>query len=254
MGTAEAAPPCLFYKAVKRTADPAVFRSLCGDVLWRVGQTNVLHSAPVVGLCGFHACENPAAPFLSVLGYKYSRATDALLAVTLGGKMVSNGITTAATSCTALRVVPVEEWVELVRAPAVLKNTTSDEFHVQNGEPHRDGDAPAIVWASGSQEWYKDGKVHRDEDKPAVISDRGFQGWYKDGKRHRDGDKPACIWEDGSLVWYKEGKIHRDGDKPAVIWQSGRQVWYKDGKRHRDGDKPVIVSADGVEIFGGVAG
>jgi len=81
----------------------------------------------------------------------------------------------------------------------------------------------------GTQLWYKDGQRHREGDKPAVIWADGEQFWFKDGKKHRDGDLPAEIWADGTQFWYRNGQCHRDRDLPAVIYANGDQWWYKLG-------------------------
>ncbi len=74
-----------------------------------------------------------------------------------------------------------------------------------------------------------------------VIFADGSQQFYKNGQLHRDGDKPAVIWTDGTQKFYKNGQLHRDGDKPAVIGSNGSQQFYKNGQRQRDGDKPAII-------------
>jgi hypothetical protein len=99
--------------------------------------------------------------------------------------------------------------------------------------PHSIDDLPAVITASGHQEWYKEGKLHRDGDLPAVIYVNGSQEWYKEGELHRDGDLPAVIRANVTQVWYKEGKRHRDGDLPAVIAPDGHQYWYKEGERYK---------------------
>ena len=40
---------------------------------------------------------------------------------------------------------------------------------------HREG-GPAIVYAAGGEEWYKNGQIHR-EDGPAIICD-GVKSYY----------------------------------------------------------------------------
>jgi len=58
----------------------------------------------------------------------------------------------------------------------------------------------------GNKTWRnKESQIHRDNDKPAIIYADGTQHWYKEGKHHRDNDKPAIIYSDGSQYWYKEG-------------------------------------------------
>ena len=64
---------------------------------------------------------------------------------------------------------------------------------------------PAIIYASGTQEWYKNGKRHREGDLPAVIYAHGTQEWYVNGKRHREGDLPAIIYDDDSQEWWING-------------------------------------------------
>ena len=46
----------------------------------------------------------------------------------------------------------------------------------------REGDLPAVEWASGTKEWYKNGLRHRDGDLPAVVAADGTQQWWKNGK------------------------------------------------------------------------
>jgi hypothetical protein len=60
----------------------------------------------------------------------------------------------------------------------------------------------------GDQFWYKNGKLHRDGDLPAVIYATGDQLWYKNGKLHRDGDLPAAIYADGSQFYYKNSMYY----------------------------------------------
>lgn len=123
----------------------------------------------------------------------------------------------------------------------------------KDGKIHRDGDKPARVSPSGTQEWYKDGKIHRDGDKPAVISHDGTQSWYKDGKIHRDGDQPARISHLGVQTWYKDGKVYREGDKPTMMLPNGVQIWNRIGRtaplRHRDDGKPAVVFPSGKKEY-----
>ena len=73
------------------------------------------------------------------------------------------------------------------------------------GQIHRDGDEPAIIYVNGNQEWYKKGEIHRDGDLPAIIYSNGEKAWYKNGNHHRDGDFPAIICSNGDKYWYKNG-------------------------------------------------
>jgi len=74
---------------------------------------------------------------------------------------------------------------------------------------------PAIEYADGSKEYYKDGKPHRDNDPvlgsmPAIERANGTKEYYKDGKRHRDDDPelgpmPAIERANGTKEYYKDG-------------------------------------------------
>ena len=79
-------------------------------------------------------------------------------------------------------------------------------------------------------EWKKDGQHHRDGDLPSIVFKSGFRSWCKEGTLHRDGDLPARIWETGQQEWYKAGKMHRDGKLPALVSASGQVcMWYING-------------------------
>lgn len=87
----------------------------------------------------------------------------------------------------------------------------------------------------GNLRFYKDGELHRDGDLPAVIYADGTRCWWKNGKRHRDNDLPAIICVNGDRGWFKNGLPHRDGDKPAVISPSTSGTlkrWYKNGEEY----------------------
>ena len=49
------------------------------------------------------------------------------------------------------------------------------------GQWHRD-DGPAIEWADGTKQWYKNGLFHR-EDGPAIEYADGYKEWYIEGKQ-----------------------------------------------------------------------
>ena len=57
-------------------------------------------------------------------------------------------------------------------------------WYNQEGELHREGDLPAVIYEDGSQFWLQNGKFHRDEDQPAVVTST-TQAWFKDNFRHR---------------------------------------------------------------------
>jgi len=70
-----------------------------------------------------------------------------------------------------------------------------------NGNYHRDGDLPAIIWDDGAQTWFRHGDRHRDGDKPAYISSNGTQAWWQHGKRHRE-TGPAIIHANGDIEFW----------------------------------------------------
>jgi hypothetical protein len=54
-----------------------------------------------------------------------------------------------------------------------------DGFHAWwlDGKRHREGDAPAVVYANGDREWWVDGKRHRGGQMPALIRSTDAQWW-----------------------------------------------------------------------------
>jgi len=128
---------------------------------------------------------------------------------------------------------------------------------------HRDGDLPAVIYASGTKEWFKDGLCHRDNgpavvwfneskewwkngvrENDPVIDERGNKEWFnKEGRPHRDNDLPAVEYSNGTMAWYKNGLNHRDNGLPAVEYPGGNKLWYVDGKYHRV-DGPAVERVD----------
>ena len=53
------------------------------------------------------------------------------------------------------------------------------------GEIHRDGDLPAVIYPNGVKKWYQNGELHRDGDQPAIICDNGSKYWYKKGIEYK---------------------------------------------------------------------
>ncbi len=97
---------------------------------------------------------------------------------------------------------------------------------------HHREDGPAIEWANGNKEWYKDGKFDR-VGGPAIELTDGTKSWYKDGERHRD-DGPAAIGADGYKAWWINGDLHRE-DGPAVEYPNGNiQYWLKGNRLTAD--------------------
>ena len=58
-----------------------------------------------------------------------------------------------------------------------------------------------------STSWYKEGTFSRHmEDGPAIEYANGDKEWYKEGKRHRE-DGPACEFANGTKRWYLENEL-----------------------------------------------
>lgn len=71
------------------------------------------------------------------------------------------------------------------------------------------------------------GKLHR-QNGPAIEYADGTRQWYRDGKRHRE-NGPAVEYADGTCCWYRDGKLHRE-DGPAYERASCTRAWYLNGK------------------------
>ena len=116
--------------------------------------------------------------------------------------------------------------------------------HCDTGKLHRD-DGPAIEWANGTTEYYKNGALHRD-DGPAVEHADGTKKHYKNGAVHRE-DGPAIERADGTKWYCINGTLHRD-DGPAIEWANGTLEYWCNDKLHRD-DGPAIERADGSVVY-----
>jgi hypothetical protein len=138
--------------------------------------------------------------------------------------------------------------------PAVIYATGSQEWYV-NGVLHRDNDLPAIIRATGTRMWYRNGVKHRDpaadgdggdsEERPAVIWACGDQEWWQNGTLHRENDLPAMILADGTRKWYQNGLLHRENDLPAIVYANGDLAWFRKGLLHRENDLPAVIKAEG---------
>ena len=68
--------------------------------------------------------------------------------------------------------------------PGLYNNSNSPEkeYYI-NGERHRDGDLPAVVFASSKPHlyWFENNKLHRNNGKPAIINGN-FLHYYKEGQ------------------------------------------------------------------------
>ena len=77
-----------------------------------------------------------------------------------------------------------------------------------------------------------DGSHHR-SDGPAVIYNTGSEEWYFNGQYHRL-NGPAVIYIDHNNHWYINGKLHRlDGPAIEYVKEHMKKFneWYINGKR-----------------------
>ena len=51
------------------------------------------------------------------------------------------------------------------------------------GQQHRE-DGPAVEWADGNKEWWRNGQLDR-KDGPAIEYANGFNAWYRNGHLYR---------------------------------------------------------------------
>ena len=94
---------------------------------------------------------------------------------------------------------------------------------------HRE-DGPAIEWADGSKEWYKEGKRHRDDGEPAVEYTYGKKEWYKEGLRHRD-EGPAVELPSGEKEYWLDGIKYtkKKYNEKIKIKENDKFVMQRDG-------------------------
>lgn len=117
------------------------------------------------------------------------------------------------------------EYFSLLSGNVGLK-TEKDGKTYRNGLLHSFDDNPA--WSCEDMKiWYHKGKRHRDSG-PAIIYANGTEEWWKHGKPHRDHDLPAVKTTDGLLAWYQDGKCHRDNNQPSWIFQHQKK-WFCHG-------------------------
>jgi len=115
------------------------------------------------------------------------------------------------------------------------------------GQLHRDHNHPAVQNRDGYRAYWINGKRHR-EDGPAVIYANGRREYYKDddwlkaehhdaqGRLHKT-NGPAVEWANGGKSWCMNGQLHRL-DGPAVITPK-RKEWWVEGKLHRQSGAAV---------------
>lgn len=116
------------------------------------------------------------------------------------------------------------------------------EFHQQDGLLHSHADRPAVVYADGTQWWYREGQVHRDNG-PAVVHANGVEEWWQENKRHRT-DGPAVTYPTTLVItpalrgvkqWWLDGKLQRE-ELPGPVQRY--RVMVEQVYRSCFGDKP----------------
>jgi len=84
------------------------------------------------------------------------------------------------------------------------------------------------VHDNGDVEWLLNDNYHREGDKPAIEYASGTKEWFKNGKRHREGDKPAIILADGTKEWHVNDERHRENGA-AVVYADGQEEYWLNG-------------------------
>lgn len=165
--------------------------------------------------------------------------------------------------------------VESDEITGTFANPSGEKCTYNKGKPHSFDDAPAYQ-SSKVRKWYADGQLHRDGDKPAVVWRHGALEWWSRGKRHRDNGKFALVhpcrirnsslaqseedmWRDletmasvpSHMEWWWNGQRHRvDNEQdpdgvdfehlPAVVSIGGNTEWWYLGERHRPGGLAAV--------------
>jgi len=139
-----------------------------------------------------------------------------------------------------------EQKEEIINGVKHLKIVSSknDIIYTVNGEIHREGDLPAIIYYGVGSFWFKNNQPHRDNDLPACEFINETKEWHYLGKIHRDG-KPAIIFKNPlDSEWFLNGVYHRENDLPAKIYHfSGGvlQKWYILGEKRRLSHNPCLI-------------
>lgn len=129
-------------------------------------------------------------------------------------------------------------------SPALIYNSGSKEYY-KKGRRHR-LNGPAKIFISGTEEWWENGLCHR-LNGPAIKFANGDEEWWENGLRHRL-NGPAIIYIGLCQHWYKNGELHRL-DGPARVFENGGEEWYENGLLHRLKDPAIIKSNGDVEFW-----
>lgn len=71
----------------------------------------------------------------------------------------------------------------IIRDEVTVLSYKIAKYYYKNGELHRDGDKPAIIYSDGSRRWFKNGEYHREGNKPAIIYSDGSEEYWVNGER-----------------------------------------------------------------------
>ena len=119
---------------------------------------------------------------------------------------------------------------------ALGQNPGVVEWYDHNGMVHGHGH-PAVVWADGSNSWYRHGKLHR-LNFPAVVDRPSRVIWFLHGHMISDNEVDMYNFEDVriELVDYPlgdelfEAGLIRQCDRDDLIWPAQLQIcvprWY----------------------------
>jgi hypothetical protein len=104
--------------------------------------------------------------------------------------------------------------------------------------------------------WYKDGELHRDGDQPAIIFDSGRKEWYANGIPYRENGLPHAENLDGTREWYE---VSRENGR--IVWDTAIyetntwKGWYSEGVPHRDERDseglllPALIRYNGIDEY-----
>ena len=70
------------------------------------------------------------------------------------------------------------------------------------------------ITSNGNTIWYTGDRIHRNNDLPAVEYANGDREWWKNGLIHRD-NQPAIERVNGESEWWEHGKLKKS-TKPVL--------------------------------------
>jgi len=82
----------------------------------------------------------------------------------------------------------------------------------------------------GNQYWYREDQLLHREDGPAIIYAGGGTEWWRNGYFHRIGGPAVDDLVGGRQEWWVDGLRHRD-DGPAVIYTDGTKEWWLNNRQ-----------------------